>query len=548
MIRFLNIKHLAVIDTLEMELDPGLTILTGETGAGKSILIEALGLLLGERASADLVRTGESGAVVQAVFEHEDGSNTIVRREISAQGRSRGFIDDNLVTVAALREFGARAIDLHGQHDHQALLNSKTHIDFLDAYGDLGDKRLVVAAAFKRMRALETQIQECAISDQERETRISSLRFQLGEINAINPQTGEDESLGAIQQKLAHAETIVRLCHEAEQVLYEGNRAILGELSNVWKNVEELVEFEPSFEQHLQARDNIKTQLEDLVFSLRDYAGSIDTSPERLQEVDDRLAALQRLKKQYGRGSLAVLLEQREHFEEELERLDSKTARLSELQKSCDDAKRKYLRVAKDLSQQRKKFGANLTEKLMKLLSELAMEDTTCDFQFKKNDLVEKDWSVRGCDVGELYLSPNAGEALRPLAKIASGGEISRVMLALKTLASADAHGKTLIFDEVDSGIGGRVADVVGERLQELAKRFQILCVTHLPQIAVYGSAHYEISKKVVEGRTVTTARMLNNKERIDEIARMMTGRKVSDRARQSARELLSDKKNSTSE
>ena len=545
MIRFLNIKHLAVIDTLEMELEPGLTILTGETGAGKSILIEALGLLLGERASAELVRTGESGAMVQAVFEHEDGSNTIVRREISAQGRSRGFIDDNLVTVAALREFGAGAIDLHGQHDHQALLNSKTHIDFLDAYGDLGTKRLDVATAFKRLRGIEAKIQESTISDQEKEVRISNLRFQLEEINAIAPQTGEDESLGAIQQKLAHAETIVRLCHEAEQVLYEGNRAILGELSNVWKKVEELVEFEPNFGQHLQARDSIKSQLEDLVFTLRDYAGSIDTSPERLQEVDERLAALQRLKKQYGGGSLAVVLEQREHFQEELSRLDSKTARLSELQKSCGDARRKYLKVAKNLSQQRKKVGANLTVKLMKLLSELAMENTTCDFQFEENDLVEKNWSVRGFDVGELYLSPNAGEVLRPLAKIASGGELSRIMLALKTLASADAHGKTLIFDEVDSGIGGRVADVVGERLQELSKRFQILCVTHLPQIAVYGSAHYEISKKVADGRTVTTARMLNNKDRIDEIARMMTGRKVSDQARQSARELLSEKKDS---
>ena len=545
MIRFLSIKHLAVIDTLEMELGPGLIILTGETGAGKSILIEALGLLLGERASPELVRTGESGAVVQAIFEHEDGSNTIVRREISAQGRSRGFIDDNLVTMAALREFGSRTIDLHGQHDHQALLNPKTHIDFLDAYGSLGDKRLGVAAAFKTMRAIETKIQEFTISDQEREARISSLRFQLEEIEAINPQAGEDESLGAVQQKLAHAETIVRLCQETEQVLYEGNRAILGELSKVWKNVEELVEFEPSFEQHLQARDNIKSQLEDLVFSLRDCLGSIDTSPQRLQEVNDRLATLQRLKKQYGRGSLAVLLEQREHFQEELKRLDSNTARLSELQRSHDDAKRKYLKVAKDLSQQRKKYGANLTVKLMKLLSELAMENTKCDFQFGENDLLEKDWSARGCDVGELYLSPNAGEALRPLAKIASGGELSRIMLALKTLASADAHGKSLIFDEVDSGIGGRVANVVGERLQELAKRFQILCVTHLPQIAVYGSSHYEVVKKVSEGRTVTTARMLNNKERIEEIARMMTGRKVSDQARQSARELLSDKTNS---
>jgi DNA repair protein RecN (Recombination protein N) len=543
MIRFLNIKRLAVIDTLEMELEPGLTILTGETGAGKSILIEALGLLLGERASAELVRTGESGAVVQAVFEHKDGSNTIVRREISAQGRSRGFIDDNLVTVSALRKFGAGAIDLHGQHDHQALLNSKTHIDFLDAYGDLSEKRIAVAAAFKRMRAIEAHIQESTISDQEREARISSLRFQLEEIDAINPQTSEDESLGALQQKLSHAETIVRLCHEAEQVLYEGNRAILDELSNVWKNVEELVEFEPSFGQHLQARDNIKSQLEDLVFALRDYAGSIDTSPERLQEVDDRMAALQRLKKQYGGGSFAMLLEQREHFQEELNRLDSKTARLSELQKSCDDSKRKYLRVANVLSQQRKKVGANLTVKLMKLLSELAMENTKCDFQFAASDLTEKDWSARGLDVGELYFTPNTGEALRPLAKIASGGELSRVMLALKTLASADTPGKSLIFDEVDSGIGGRVADVVGERLQELAKRFQILCVTHLPLIAAYGSVHYEISKKIVEGRTVTSARLLNNKERIDEIARMMTGRKVSERARQSARELLSDKK-----
>ena len=539
MIRFLSIKHLAVIDTLDMELEPGFTVLTGETGAGKSILVEALGLLLGGRASSDLVRTDEAAAHVQAIFEQPDGRETIVRREISTHGRSRAFIDDALATSGALRALGASLVDIHGQHDHQMLLDPTTHLDLLDEYADLMTARRGVATAFGQLRSVRAAMENCRLDERERADRIDRLRFQLGEIEAVAPTNDEDEELDALRRRLSNAERLSVLCSESLAALYERDHAVLSELAEIWKHVEELAELDSAFAPYMESRDAIKSQLEELAFELRGYGSAIEASPARLQQTEDRLAALERLKKKYGQGSLSGVMSAQTEMLGQLQDLETASTRAGELEQTLNQAQQDYLTKARALSTQRRKQALALTSALEGSLGELAMEQTRCELRFQDEPSTEKRWTERGTDVAELYLSPNPGEELRPLARIASGGELSRLMLALKTLASLDAPGKTLIFDEVDVGIGGRVADVVGQRLRRLGGRYQVVCVTHLPQIAAYATAHYRISKTVQRHRTVTTAVRLAAEARIDEIARMMTGTENSERARSSAHELL---------
>ena len=539
MIRFLSIKHLAVIDALELELEPGLTVLTGETGAGKSIVVEALGLLLGDRSTSDLVRTGERNAVVQGIFELPDGRETIVRRKISAQGRSRAFIDDTLATSAALKTLGVQLVDLHGQHEHQLLLDPTTHLDVLDAYAKLDAVRQRVAITYTRLRTVEAELDRSAGDELRQAEHLETLRFQLSAIDAVAPQAGEDEQLAVVRERLANAETVRRACAEGYHALYEGDAAILPELAAVWKRVEHLAALDPRFAPHLESRQAITAQLEELAFALRDYGNTVDATPERLEQVEERLAALERVKRTYGPGSLSDVLAKRAALAAEIERLETASTRTTELRQTVEEARREYLATASDISRRRQRVAPTLTAKLETLLAELAMEQTRCEIRFDDRDTGSARWSDRGVDVAALYLSPNPGEDLRPLARIASGGELSRVMLALKTLASPDAPGKTLVFDEVDVGIGGRVATVVGKRLRELGDRFQVLCVTHLPQIAAYGTTHYQICKSVRQRRTTARAARLSGDERVAEIARMLTGDEEAGGARRGAQELL---------
>lgn len=539
MIRFLSINHLAVIDTLDMELEPGFIVLTGETGAGKSILVEALGLLLGGRASSDLVRTGEAAAHVQVIFEQPDARETIVRREVSAQGRSRAFIDDALATAGALKALGASLVDIHGQHEHQMLLDPRTHLDVLDQFADLMSARRGVATAFGQLRSLRAAMENCRLDERERADRVDRIRFQLGEIDAVAPNDGEDEELDALRRRLANAEKLSVLCSESLAALYERDDAVLSKLAEIWKRVEELAALDSAFAPYMESREAIKSQLEELAFALRDYGSAIEASPSRLQQAEDRLGSLGRLKKKYGHGSLAGVMDARADMAGQLKDLETASTRAGELEQTLNEARQDYLTRAGALSKKRRRQALALTSALENGLAELAMEQTRCELRFQDEPSTEAGWTERGTDVAELYLSPNPGEELKPLARVASGGELSRVMLALKTLASLDAPGKTLIFDEVDAGIGGHVADVVGQRLRALAATFQVVCVTHLPQIAAYATAHYRISKTVERRRTVTTAVRLEAERRVDEIARMMTGTETSERARSSARELL---------
>ena len=525
MIRFLQIKNLAVIEELQLELEDGLTVLTGETGAGKSIVVGALGLLVGSRASSDLVRTGESSGSVEAIFEKADGSEILVRREVNSSGRSRAFVDGSLVTTADLRILGSALLDLHGQHAHQQLLNPGSHIDLLDEFGGLMGDRSSLFSLFENLRSSRLALNKATSETKGISDRLEAVRFQHTEIQKASLLPGEADRLRELKKRLLNSDSIHRLSVEAHHSLYEAEGSVIDSLAGIWRKVEELSELDDSFKTLLAARDSVQSQLEDIAQSLRNKGEGIDGSQESLQQVEDRLATLEDLGRKYGQGDVDRVLERQVELEAELQSLNNYSDRIKELTVKVKRAQQQYNRLAEGLSKKRQAIAPRLTERLEVLLGELAMENARCEFRFIQKES-ESGITERGVDQCELYLAPNEGEDARPLAKIASGGELSRIMLALKTAACSDEAGKTLVFDEVDAGIGGRVADVVGRRLKGLGQRFQVLCVTHLPQIAVYGSGQIEIRKAVAKGRTSTNAVAVSGSDRIDAIATMMgTGR-----------------------
>ena len=548
MIRYLAIRNLAVIESVAVDFEQSFNILTGETGAGKSILVEAVGLLLGGRATQDLIRTGEDVATVEAIFETEDGSELIVRREITSQGRSRAFINGALATAAALKDLSNRLVELHGQHEHQQLLDPSQHLSLLDAWAGLEGARGEVTAAFAQVRTLREHLDRLRMDDRERAARLDLVEFQLGELQKANLQPGEDETLSADRQLLRSADTIQRLCSESYAELYDSEDAAMVVLGRVWKRVGELAAIDSRFAPYLESRDGIKAQLEDLAFTLRDFTDSIDASPARLQQVEDRLALIERLKRKHG-GTLEDAIAYRDRLAAEHQALTGGQSTVAEIEQQLADAGRKFLAAARRLSASRREAAPKFAKDVEAELADLAMERTKFEVRLTTSE-AEGQWADAGIDAGELFLSPNVGEDLRPLAKIVSGGELSRVMLALKTLA-ADAEArakssavqedftKTLIFDEVDAGIGGRVATVVGQKLASLGDRFQVLCITHLPQIAACGRSHFLIEKRVQGRRTVTSVNRLTDEDRVEEIARMMGGAAAGAKALASARELL---------
>jgi DNA repair protein RecN (Recombination protein N) len=552
MLRFLRVTHLAVLDSVEVEFDPGLNVLTGETGAGKSILVEAVGLLLGGRASGDLVRTGEDVAVVEAIFE-SGGEELLVRREITAQGRSRAFVNGVLATAGALKDLSGRLIELHGQHEHQTLLDPSTHLGVLDTFGGLAALLTPTAEAHEAMLASREGLARVRAAARDRDSRLELIAFQLAELDRAAPTAGEDDELASLRQVLSSAERVERLCEEGYATLYEQDGAVLASLGAVWRRVSELADLDPAFGPYLDARDGIKSQLEDLAMFLRRYADGIEASPARLQHVEERLAVLERLKRRHG-PTLADVIAKRESLARESADLARGDERVEELEREHSAARTAYVAAAERLSSERKRVAAGFAKALERVLAELAMDRTRFDVRFG-DPLPESEWSAQGIDSAEFYVSPNPGEDLRALARIVSGGELSRIMLAIKTLTATARHGFSdaadrapsqsnpgLIFDEVDAGIGGRVADVVGRKLRTLGSAFQVLCITHLPQIAAYADTHFQIEKQVERGRTRTAVRRLSNDGRVAELSRMLGGEAITDGLRRSAREMLDER------
>jgi DNA repair protein RecN (Recombination protein N) len=527
-----------VIEAVEVELEPGFNVLTGETGAGKSILVEAVGLLLGSRASADLVRTGEAQATIEAIFEDAGKGEIVVRREVTSQGRSRSYINGALATAGGLRELADRLVELHGQHEHQTLLDPLSHLPLVDESAGLESWLPPLADAWSSMRALREQRDRARMDGREKAARLELIAFQLGEILKAALKPGEDEELATTKQVLANAERIQRLCEESYAALYESDQAVLSGLAHVWKKVGELAVIEPQFAAQLESRDAIKSQLEDLAFLLRRYGDEIDASPGRLQQVEDRLVLIERLKRKYG-PTLEDVIATGTALARERELLTRSEEAADDLDRALAEARQRYLDLARDLSRRRRVAAKSFASQVESHLAQLAMARTRFEVRFNGDEAGEETWTERGIDHAEFFVSPNVGEDLRALARIVSGGELSRMMLALKTMAVADGSGKTLIFDEVDAGIGGETAGVVGEKLEQLGKRFQVICITHLPQIASRASTHYHLEKSVRGRRTVTEVQRLDAAGRIDEISRMIGGRTVTDPVRASARQML---------
>ncbi len=535
MLRYLSIRHLAVIERVELELDAGLTVLTGETGAGKSILVEAVGLLLGARASSDLVRTGEELAVIEAQFD-VDGTEVIVRREISSSGRSRAFVNGALATAGALRELSARLIEVHGQHEHHGLLDPESHLDLLDAWAGLEAQRDAVGAVHARLTALRAELDTLRLDEREKAARVDLLTFQRDEIARAALQPGEDEALGRERARLAHAERLQRLSAEAYAALYEHDAAVIAQLAGVWKRVAELASIDADVAPYLESREAVQASLQDLAYFLRDYAEGIDASPERLQAVEDRLAVIERLKRKYG-PSLDEAIAHGERCRQELETLRGSGERAAAVQGELEQAEREYRAVAGALSAARREAAGRFAGALVGELEGLALGRTRFELRFQPEGAPAL--GPKGLDRAEFFVSTNPGEDLRPLSRIVSGGELSRLMLAIKTLSARRGRGATLIFDEVDAGIGGATAEVVGRRLRALANDYQVLCITHLPQIAACGHHHIHVAKSVRHGRTVTTAERLDPERRAAEIARMMAGEIVTGELIESARQMI---------
>ena len=554
MLKLLRINNIALIPALEVEFGEGLTLLTGETGAGKSILIDALGLLLGERASAELIRSGEERAVVEAVFElpeaaalleerglSADGDEVLVRRELLANGKGRATVNGALVPVSLLRDLASRLTVIHGQHEPQGLLDPSTHVDLLDHFAGTGDGR-PLAEYFRDLRAAEAALERLRGDRREAGRRREMLEFQATEIERASLAPGEEEALRVEKARQANAGRLASLSGEAYALLYDDEGAALSRLGQVFRRVEDLAAIDPSFQAFLDARAAALAPLEDLALRLRDYHDELEVSPGRLDEIEARLATLERLKKKYG-ATVDEVLAFGARCRRELEGAGSPEEQERALEERRERLAATYLERARALSKKRRAAALELRKRVEAELAQLAMEKTRFEVAFTPADpdeaLDPSQWTERGLERAEFLLSPNPGEELRPLARIASGGELSRIMLGLKSVVRSDAPGLTLVFDEVDAGIGGRVAEVVGRKLKAVAARQQVLCVTHLPQIAALADQHLAVRKRAERGRTVTTVDLLDADARAEEIARMLGGETITATARQHAREML---------
>ena len=556
MLKLLKIKNIALISEVELEFGPGLTLLTGETGAGKSILIDALGLLLGARASSDLIRTGEEVAIVEALVDSPearaalerhglpaDDDEMVVRREVHATGKGRSTVNGALVPVGVLRELAPFVANIHGQHEPQGLLDPQTHVDLVDHHAHLEAEVAALAEPYRRLREVEALRESLQRDRREDERRREMLEYQSVEIERAALLPGEEEALRQEKRLQANAGRLAELSGEAYATLYEDEAAVLARLGHVYRKIEDLSRIDPRFTPYVEGRPAVRAQLDDLALFLRDYRESLQVSPGRLDEIETRLALVERLKRKYG-ATVEDVLAFGEKCRSELRDLGSPEERERTLAHEHDALAARYLAAASQLSRRRRAAARDLEKKVQGELALLAMERTRFEVSFSPESPAAtaeetSGWNERGLETAEFLLSPNPGEDLRPLARIASGGELSRILLALKSVANLDAQGKTLVFDEVDAGIGGRVAEVVGRKLRDMARRHQVLCVTHLPQIASMADRHLVVRKRVERGRTTTEVGLLDAAERVEEVARMLGGETVTDAARRHAREMV---------
>ena len=556
MLNLLSIKNFAIVDGMDMPFSSGLNIITGETGAGKTIVIGALGFVLGERASLDFVRSGAKSASVSAVFELSDAADNLIsilndagidiedgelaiRRVLYATGKGQISINGIPVPLAVLRSIGRFLVDVSNQHEHQALLDAREHVKILDAFGNLHDDLKKYTEVFKRYRNAKLELDRLKMSSSDLRERLDFIRYQMNELNSANIQPDELADIEAKLPKLKHAARLNECVRSAEDILYSGSSSATENIGAAIKFLEECVSLDPSLNRLSERINRVHTELEDTAMELLRYADSIESDPAVLEFLEDRKQIIMRVISKYG-GSIESCMKKAEELKGELDGIENFDDEVEEKEKAIAVFRGEMIALGKKLARARRHAAGDIVSKMEVALSELGMGKSSFSVSFE--DLSEDDWNDEGPNRAEFMLSPNVGETPKRLAKIASGGELSRVMLALKdVLADRANFASTSVFDEVDSGIGGAIADVVGKKLKSISTNRQVLCITHLPQVAAYGENHIRLYKVVEDGRTKARFDTLDSKKRVDEIARMLGGSRITSKTKEHAAEILKD-------
>ncbi|HKL13571.1 MAG TPA: DNA repair protein RecN [Halanaerobiales bacterium] len=555
MLSELNIKNFALIDELNIEFQSGFSVLTGETGAGKSIILDALDILMGARAYKEVIRTEQSSAYIEALFYpdkkeeideilSENGVSTedemlLISREINQDGRNKGRINGQLVTVSLIQDIAPYLVDIHGQHEQQSLLDEDTHLMILDQYikNDIKDLKREVEDYFSEIKKVNNKLNNIDIDEQSRARKIDLYQFQIDEISKANLEVGEDESLFKKYKKLSNLEEIYALCGEIESFINAedyNQQGMMDQVGHYMKDLEEYTEYDDSLADFHQSLKNIYYELQELSFSLDDYISTVEFDKNELSKIEERLDLINRLKRKYG-DSIQEILDYKSALEEKLSELKNQEKIIDELQNKLKKLKKQYDKKAKKLSNIRKKEAEKFESDLKNELKDLAMEKARLKVDFKQASR-----SAEGIDDVKFMISTNPGEDLKPLSKIISGGELSRIMLGFKNIMADIDRVETIVFDEVDKGIGGKTAQKLAEKLYRISNKRQVICVSHLPQVASMGDNHYYINKVTTkEKKTVTNIQKLDKKEIIEELARMLGGVKLTDTTKNHAREML---------
>ncbi len=551
----LKVENLALIDSLHLKIDrldgDALVVMTGETGAGKSIMMRAIDLLSGARGSAQWIRSGARSCSVEALFEigehyrsvrqrieksgFGDSDQVVFKRIISQNGRSRFYINGSLATAKTVSDICFRLLCLGGQHDHQQLLQPSLHLDFLDILGDHFEDRERFRSMYDDWRQAEAELHALLERQREREQRRDFLSFQIKEISEIAPRSGEDEELGAERNRLKNGEALLRLSRECYELL---SGPVSENLALVRKNIEQLQRLDPDLQNLAEELSSYSFLAEDYSGRVRSYTDGLDPDPARLDAVNARLDKLRGLKRKYG-DSLEEVQAYCRNAGQELEALDNIDQQIENQRLKAAGLEEDVLAAATKLSAARQQTAAGLERSMTSELQSLFFEQSTVEVRFEPFEERADQLRATGFDRVEFFFAPNPGEPPRPLAKVASGGELSRLMLAFKCLLARKDMVETVIFDEVDAGVGGEAAESVARKIKELARHHQVICITHLPQIAARGSAHFLVQKRLTEGRTITSVSLLSEDQRVEELARMLAGDSASDQTNAWARELL---------
>jgi len=563
MIKNLQIKDYALIDRINVEFGKGLNVITGETGAGKSILIDAMGLLLGERASTEVVRKDASKSIVEGIFDVEENKKVkrlldendidhnpelILRREISVKGSNRCFVNDTPVPLSLIKDLGNLLVDLHGQHEHQSLLRTETHIDFLDEFGDYPELLNKYRQCYDELINTKNELESLKKHESTLKEKSEIYSFQIKEIDSISPENNEDEKLSDELMILENSERLAGLTSEVYSLLYEDEKSVHELIVKVKNDLIQLAEIDKSFNESTNEAETVLALVNDISSFIRSYKSNVEFKPEHIDDIRDRLGTITLLKKKYG-GSIKSIQEHRKIIGEKFDLADNISEKINDLQNRLLEQRKNAGTLAFSISKKRKETSEKVKQGVEEYLKELGISHP--DFQTKIiNEVGEESnyltfnnksfsCSAKGVDKVEFFISTNSGENPKPLAKVASGGEVSRIMLSLKsTLAKSDKL-PLLIFDEIDAGVSGRIAQKVGNLLKELAVFHQIITITHLPQIAGLADHHYVVEKKFKDGRVSSLIKQLDAKERILEVAKLMSGAEVTDTTLKSAKQLI---------